>query len=380
MNDDEYYRRLLPNTDKSGKIFHVVLGGTADPPPRIRCGKETSNYRLATIKDIEIVEHAIDWTSDSTNRPNICVVIVADTALTTWRALKEINKAFLKAMLDTESEFKTIEICFTGHGNSSGNWCFSNGRVTLREIMNIAKKYRSHFDCLNLVSSACKSGNWCQQLEQWSNEIDFDVDICASSWPDRASYSDNDGSYFIRFMYRKNEVTNPKNERYETRWTHASLTKEGTYTMTRGKAEENVEAEVQSIPGKMNEIESIVKQIEGQEGRNNHLISKYGWYSQFWSASIQSELYDCQRILDSLASAMCSLKTKIDRIQGPSYLKSAALSDKSRRYLTWALVRERERTTVLFGTTFGRMQVRRQRIIRFLLNRKITDEYCNYGN
>ena len=332
--------------EETGKKYHLILGHS-----RLQLKQ---GYLSQIIANVCIVQRHTYFADTNTNCINILCGSVIDDTLTKEDAVEEIRRPFEEAKRDPYSGLKCIEIYYSGHG-ANGDWCLSkDGRFTLRDIMLIAKEYRHQFNRLNLVSQACKSGSWCTQLELWRHCFNFEVNIYASAWPKRVSWGNVDGSFWTRFMYGQNEITDPKREEDELRWTRASLTKEGRYTMARMNAMENVEAEVQSIPGKMTEIKSMVNQIEEHKERSNHLISNSGWFARFWSESIRSELYRCEATLDSLASKLCSLRTEINRIQGLSYLKSAEVSNKLKRYLTWALIRERE------------MQVRAQGIIQYL--------------
>ena len=304
------YRLCIQNKNKRGRKYHVLLSGTANP------NRINGNYLPGTITDITIAEEAIDWTRDNRKCPNILVAKVKDTSLSRGRALETINLPFEKAKSDTESEWISIEIFFSGRG-SGGNWCFSNGsQVTLKDILTIAKENSQHFNCLNLVTWACESGKWCQQLKEWEHKINLEVNIYASSWPDRTSCSNINGADWTRFMYKKHIESNSA-----LRWSRASLKKDGTYRMTHMIAYNNVEAQVNATPGKVEKLKMIVEQFDSS-GLSEH-------WNKWFSIPGNTAFQHFDNTFEDVYPEFIKLQTEIDEIQGPSYLKAIKLSTKT---------------------------------------------------
>ena len=257
----EYYREFMMDNERQGKRFLLLLSGHFDPPLREVDGGRISGYVGGTIVDIGIVQNAIPWTRDKYH----WVGRDANGKLTKQEALEMIRSGFEMAKFDTMSDYIIIEIYYSGHGEeSSGDWCFSNDdRISLQDILEIARQNSAHFDCLNLLSNACESGNWCQKLDKLKEKVvGFDVNIYAASWPERSAWCPNEGSFWTRFMYKKNEMTDSTEEHEQIRWSRSSLTRDGLYKMTHMNATNDVQDQVETTSGKVEKLKKIVEQFD----------------------------------------------------------------------------------------------------------------------
>ena len=281
--------------------------------------KKNDKFALQTANDIKIVEHQTPWGST-----NIGCGRIGNWGLTKDNAIKKIRKPFETAKERSLSGWlcgsrDTVEIYYTGDG-AAGDWRFDDGLITLNDILVIAKEYSAYFDSLNLVLQACQSGNWCKQLRETrqSLPLDVDVNIYASSWPGRDSRGDKDGSYWTRFMYQKDEVTDEKDE---IRWTRASLNKYGSYTITHMKRRENVQAKVVQTDRKVSQIRSITQQIDLHNLERNQILNTHGgsWNSTTMTVK-RRERWLLSQLMECIVR-FCSLKADIDSIQGASYLE-----------------------------------------------------------
>ena len=310
------YRLFIKNPDKEGKTRHAFFGGRSEDP-----GKRNSNYLPSTIANIRIVELAIPW-NKTIKCPNCWVDRGLNRSLSKQAVLDMIRSGFEEIRLDTKSLWKCIELYYAGHGEeTTGRWCFNHGRISLQEIMNIARDYSEHFDCLNLLSQGCCSGNWCQQLKHWEGNADFEVNIYASTWPERSSSGNRDGSGWTIFMYNSNGITNPEGEPKEIRWSRASLPKDGVYKMTHMIGTNDVEDQVKNTPGKVEKLREIVEQFDSN-GLSEH-------WNKWRSIPGYTEFQHFDNTFERIYPQFIELQTEIDEIQGPNYLQDIKLSTKT---------------------------------------------------
>lgn len=93
-------------------------------------------------------------------------------------------------------------IYFTGHGSSSGSWCFtmSNGSgkhdcyIRVQDMVNLINEHPSSAGMDVVFSQSCHSGHWCYQTA-------FNV-ICSAS-PEQSSVSTASGSLITKAFFGK---------------------------------------------------------------------------------------------------------------------------------------------------------------------------------
>merc|ERR1712228_746511 len=88
---------------------------------------------------------------------------------------------------NNKDQYRNIHIYYTGHGETdTGNWCFSDGVISLKDVM---KKYRikraGNRDALNLIIDCCYSGDWALELRQYKAWL---ATINAASYPGKVAY------------------------------------------------------------------------------------------------------------------------------------------------------------------------------------------------
>ena len=142
----------------------LLLSGAADPPYNI----ETSNRRPRGKGDQTLNRKDIKNMEDALHKKGFPFRTVQKRDITVQEAKKEIQRLFDECNLgDIEyseryRNYRFVEnavIYYTGHGEShTGNWCFKDGVLTLKEIMRI---FRGSFDLKpTIVSECCYSGRW----------------------------------------------------------------------------------------------------------------------------------------------------------------------------------------------------------------------------
>merc|ERR1712228_344869 len=105
----------------------------------------------------------------------------------------------------------TINIYYTGHGEQgTGNWCFSNGTISLLQILKAVRSVNQDCD-ITLYADCCFSGNWCQDLEHCVDEYNnvFNgVYIYAACWPGQVAWDTNEGGMWTLQWCRHNKKNN----------------------------------------------------------------------------------------------------------------------------------------------------------------------------
>ena len=91
-----------------------------------------------------------------------------------------------------------IVIYYTGHGQKyTGHWCFSDGVVTLDDILQLMKKYKIK-KRVTIICDCCYSGKWVQQIVKCYDDENMDVTIQAASWPEYRAKDTWKGGKFTR--------------------------------------------------------------------------------------------------------------------------------------------------------------------------------------
>ena len=314
------------------------MRGTTKPPPTRVNGKRVSDYLPATIADIKIVEQDMNSVQEETICRNILFETVAVTTLTKKGALKYTRMLFQKVIQNADPGRKYAAIFYSGHGTvGTGNWCFNEGRVGLEDILEIARHYSAGFDCLDLVLDCCCSGNWCVELQK-VKDVDFDINIYAASWKDRLTWGNDEGSFWTRFMYQKNEITNPKTESRQIRWTLASRTRQGVYKITHMRADKDVETEWRLSRDHFRTFKSVVDDIDSNLEKIHQMFHDHGHRNpSTWTKTERDQYYSDYANLVMCFVQLRELKVKIDAFQGASFLENEQLSKIQGRNLAFYL-------------------------------------------
>lgn len=134
--------------------FWLLLSGATNPPegieiskrrPRDAPGDGNGAFLAGVTRDLVNMEDLV--------RPRLYNT-VKDLYLTKDRALEHITN-FFEICKNKEAH---PMLYYTGHGEiGTGNWCFANGTISIREILDLVPE-----DCFYpmVYSDACYSGHW----------------------------------------------------------------------------------------------------------------------------------------------------------------------------------------------------------------------------
>lgn len=193
----------------------LIIAGSTDPPKHINAqkeadfdsdSKEDGNYLSQIVKNVQIVEQSIEF-KDKCKLYNSYRNMKAKRK----EALEQIKGLFESAVKNKDG---SVGIYYTGHG-ANGNWCYSDGVITLDDVLNIANQYKEYYDQVfkssnnftafgvTIWSQCCGSGSWCQQLAKYKGKFNFAVQVHASSWPGETSWGSKYGSYWTRYKFGK---------------------------------------------------------------------------------------------------------------------------------------------------------------------------------
>eukprot|EP01084_Bolivina_argentea_P299041 515444_1 len=212
----------------------LILSGSTDPPSYVNAqfekedvhsdSKEDGKYISQIIKNVQIVEHyaCISWVSKYVTLSNRYSNMQAKRS----DAFNQIEDLCKKASNKPQDNGKNyVYIYYTGHG-SNGDWCFNDGIITLKNIINIANKYKKVTE-LNIYSQCCGSGDWCVELEKYKYKTHLTIAIFASSRPGCVSYGNNNGSTWTRFLFNSERGYARRNQ---LKWT-SGVMEDGKYVL-----------------------------------------------------------------------------------------------------------------------------------------------------
>ena len=105
--------------------------------------------------------------------------------------LKEMAK-FAK-----ENKCMGVDIYYTGHGEKfTGNWVFSDGVITLNQVMKALKVCPRP---IYITLDCCFAGNWTLKLHRYKNSTKM-INIRAASFPGKVAYDTAKGGLFTSFI------------------------------------------------------------------------------------------------------------------------------------------------------------------------------------
>merc|ERR1712154_154793 len=108
-----------------------------------------------------------------------------------------------------------VYIYYTGHGETNtGNWCFSDGSVSLSDVLKAVIAGYPNVPSIALYCGCCYSGNWCVKLASKYKKVKanvFNLSIYAASWPGHVAWDSKDGGMFtLHRAGKKKEKNLPK--------------------------------------------------------------------------------------------------------------------------------------------------------------------------
>eukprot|EP01084_Bolivina_argentea_P148119 259027_1 len=200
LKHQESYWLLIAGTSKSASFIK-----TAD---KIRKGG--GSYLNGVTKDIANVESSHKTIQ---NVVRDMQYLKKSTVLNRiGRCVKEANKA---------RKICRLWIYYTGHGQTNtGNWCFADGVVTLREVITTVRALSDVR--LLIVCDCCYSGNWCENLAEYKGKYN-EIVIKAATWPGKLAVdTKNGGKYTLKWLGIESE---------EIECCEAELNEKGEYSM-----------------------------------------------------------------------------------------------------------------------------------------------------
>ena len=201
------------------KRLWLLIKGCTDSPQSVKAikrkgdnGSYLHGMKYDFAKMIKMIE----------NKPNYALF----NTLENMRSLqcKDVTKAIREfAAFAYQNKCSGIWIYYTGHGEkNTGNWCLSDGVITLRKVLNNIKLKWGRTG-INLCLDCCYSGNWILDLNQYQNEYPkWNIMIEAASFPGNAAYDSLNGGIFTSYISKGNEEE-IKGSMY---WSHGSLTRQ----------------------------------------------------------------------------------------------------------------------------------------------------------
>ena len=113
---------------------------------------------------------------------------------------KEVIKQIKKfAKFAEDHGCKGVCIYYTGHGEKdTGNWCFSDGVVSLNQVLKTIVVSTWGKRGITMYSDCCYSGNWALKLQK--HKKDASVLIKAASFPGNVAYDTSIGGLFSLYI------------------------------------------------------------------------------------------------------------------------------------------------------------------------------------
>eukprot|EP01084_Bolivina_argentea_P006979 13168_1 len=123
--------------------------------------------------------------------------LVDREGLTRQRVLNSID-SLCKFAKRNKGKANRVFVYYTGHGvTNKGDWCFSDGVVKLKQIIDIFKGYKNNIQYFNILCDCCYSGNWALELEKYKDECDMYLE--AATWPGFVAYdNEKNGGYWTQ--------------------------------------------------------------------------------------------------------------------------------------------------------------------------------------
>ena len=193
-----------PN-EKHSKVFLLVAGSTSSPKNVKIVDKSRSSsgsYLQGISQDLANMEQYLIGNRDIVHLHNV----VRDMAnLSKNTVLLNIRQAIEKCN-------GSLTIYYTGHGESySGNWCFADGVITLKDIIDVIIKYDKRNTAYYLLCDCCFSGNWCEELEGYKN-LKKRIKIYAACHPNTIAIdTENGGKWTLWWLNQIKQTGNNKN-------------------------------------------------------------------------------------------------------------------------------------------------------------------------
>eukprot|EP01084_Bolivina_argentea_P091928 165460_1 len=184
-----------------GKYVYILIRGCTNPPKSInvskRKGTKNGGYLAGMTLDMANMEKFV--TGPKGKFKHLYNTVSDMVSLECDYVLGAIKKA---AEYTKENGASGLIIYYTGHGEEdTGNWCFSDGVITLDQVVNVVSKYCHIFE---MFCDCCFSGNWAEELSEYANELKC-VKVYAACFPEEVAYDDPDeGGYFTRWLVNKN--------------------------------------------------------------------------------------------------------------------------------------------------------------------------------
>ena len=170
----------------------LLLSGASNPPRGItisdRRTRDTPGTRGGTFlsgvaHDLANMEDAVGISLFNT---------VKDLYLTKSTACRHIRSLFKACRRD---RVKPI-LYYTGHGEiGTGNWCFSDGTISIQEILDMLGTGGTYYPMI--FSDACYSGHWAN----FCLEKDIAGFHCLAACMEYSKADDTKGLYTLQFLF-----------------------------------------------------------------------------------------------------------------------------------------------------------------------------------
>ena len=176
----------------SKKPVWLLLSGATDPPKQIGISKSRTRdaqgdrngaFLAGVTRDLVNMEDVVGEMLFNT---------VKDLYLTKDEALQHITRVFEKCT-DEKDEFKPM-LYYTGHGEiGTGNWCFSDGAISIQEIFDMVPG-----GCYYpmIFSDTCYSGHWAN----FCLEKGISGFHCLAARPEYSTAFDTKGVYVLHSL------------------------------------------------------------------------------------------------------------------------------------------------------------------------------------
>ena len=135
-------------------------------------------------------------------------------------------KAFAK-YASNDDDCGHIHIYYTGHGEKhTGNWCFSDGVVSLKNVLDAIKATNYGKSGIGIFSDCCYAGNWNLELKKYRGEGWY-IGLHSGSYPETVAFDSKNGGEFTRFMslyYDENKPLDaPGMDKMKIHWCRTDL-------------------------------------------------------------------------------------------------------------------------------------------------------------
>eukprot|EP01084_Bolivina_argentea_P177818 307502_1 len=196
----------------NGNCVWLLIRGSTKCPSSIKVAKRVrakpnGNYLSGMVMDMTNMEKHVMRSAQKGNDDMLYNTIQDMLFLKKNYVLQTIQQLCKDAKANGALK---IAIYYTGHGQAgTGNWCFSDGVVALKEVINIIIKYWKNNSVL-IMADCCYSGNWALSLRDFDGKV-WEVQVKAASWPGCVAYDDADkGGYWTQY-----QLDQPVNKKYK---------------------------------------------------------------------------------------------------------------------------------------------------------------------